>query len=81
MYKPSEKNKIYRVDSGEHWPTSIKDMKNNNRLISSLLKVFAMFEIRLSYEDEKLDVLSLKCLNCKIETGLYSETSFSWVFD
>ena len=24
MYKPSEKNKIHRVDSGEHWPTSIK---------------------------------------------------------
>ena len=98
MYKPSEKKKINRVDSGEHWPTSIKEtiqwfpfltimehtankMENNNGLISSLLKVFAMFEIRLSYEDEKLDVVSLKCINCKRETGLNSETSFSWVFD
>ena len=40
-----------------------------------------MFEIRLSYQDEKLDVFSLKCINCKIETGLDSETSFSWLFD
>ena len=40
-----------------------------------------MFEIRLSYEDKKLDIVSLICINCKIETGLNSETSFSWVFD
>ena len=97
MYKPSEKNKIYRVDSGEHWPTSIKEtiqwfpfltimkntankMEKNNGLISSLLKVFAMFEMRLSYEDETLDIFYLKCINCKRETGLDSETSFSWVF-
>ena len=25
MYKPYEKNKIHRVDSDEHWPTSIKE--------------------------------------------------------
>ena len=25
MYKPSEKRKINRVDSGEQWPTSIKE--------------------------------------------------------
>ena len=55
--------------------------KKEKGLISSLLKVFAMFEIRLSYEDEKLDVVYLKCINCKKETGLYSETSFSWGFD
>ena len=24
-YKPYEKNKIHRVDSGEHWSTSIKE--------------------------------------------------------
>ena len=85
MYKPSEKNKIHRVDSDEHWTTSIKSQfsgflflplcnilqktKNNNGLISSLLKMFAMFEIRLSYGDEELDVLSIKCINCKIETA------------
>ena len=60
MYKPSENEKKHSSDSGEHWPTSIKEtikwfpfltimehtankMKNNNGLISSLLKVFAIF--------------------------------------
>ena len=28
MYKPSKKKKIYFVDSGEHWPTSIKETIN-----------------------------------------------------
>ena len=40
-----------------------------------------MFEIRLTYGDKKLDVVSIKCINCKIETGLNSETNFSWVYD
>ena len=40
-----------------------------------------MFEIRLSYEDEKLDVVSIKCINCKRGKGLNPETSFYWVFD
>ena len=53
----------------------------NNGLISSLLKVFAMFEIRLNYKGGTLDIVSLKCINCKRETGLDSETSFSWVLD
>ena len=55
-------------------------MKNNNGLISSLLNMFAMFEIRLSYEGKKLDVVSIKCINFKREIGLNSETIFSWVF-
>ena len=25
IYKPCEKNKIHRIDIGEHWPTSIKE--------------------------------------------------------
>ena len=40
-----------------------------------------MFEIRLSCGDEELDVLSIKCINCKIETGLNSETNFTWIYD
>ena len=56
-------------------------MKENNGLISSLLKMFSMFEIRLSFEDKDLDALSIKCINCKKETGLDSETSFTWVYD
>ena len=46
-------------------------MEQNNGLISSLLKVFAMFESRLNYKERNLDVVSLRCINCKIETGLF----------
>ena len=56
-------------------------MKENNGLISSLLKMFDMFEIRLSYVNEELDVLSINCINCKRETGLDSKTNFTWVYD
>ena len=38
-----------------------------------------MFEISLSFGAEYLDAFSIKCINCKIETGLDSETSFNWV--
>ena len=40
-----------------------------------------MFVIRLSYKEGILDIVSLKCINCKRETGLDSETSFYWLFD
>ena len=46
-------------------------MKTNNGLISSLLKVFAMFELRLISNEEKLDVIAIRCINCKRETSLY----------
>ena len=69
LYKTSEKNKFNHVDSDEIWPTSIKytiqwfpfftimehieNITEKNGLISSLLKVFAMFEFRLNYKEEK----------------------------
>ena len=56
-------------------------MQDNTHLMSSLLKMCSMFKIRLSYGDKDLDVLSLKCINCKKETGLNSETNFTWVYD
>ena len=40
-----------------------------------------MFDIRLSYGDKELGVLSIKCINCKRETGLNSTTNFTWVYD
>ena len=46
-------------------------MRKNKVLISSLLKVFAMFELILNHDKEKLDVISIRCINCKRETGLY----------
>ena len=39
-----------------------------------------MFDIRLSYGDKKLDVLSINCIHCKIEIGLNSKTNFTWVY-
>ena len=46
-------------------------METNNGLISSLFKVFSMFELRLNCDEEKMDVIYIGCINCKIETGLY----------
>ena len=43
---------------------------------SSLLKMFLMFEIRLSCGDDDLDKVCLKCVNCRKETGLNAETGF-----
>ena len=40
-----------------------------------------MFEIRLSCKDDDLDIVYLKCINCKKEIGLNSETRFTWVYD
>ena len=45
-------------------------IETNNGIISSLLKVFAMFVLRLNYKEGKLDVISIRCINCKRETGL-----------
>ena len=41
-------------------------MKTNKGLISSLLKVSDMFELHLLSYKEKLDVIALRCINCKI---------------
>ena len=30
-----------------------------------------MFELYLSYKEGKLDVVSIRCINCKRETGLF----------
>ena len=46
------------------------DIQNDTPLTSSLLKMFSMFEICLSVGDVNLDEVSLKCINCKISTGL-----------
>ena len=62
----------------EHTENIMQDYKH---IISSLLKMFSMFEIWLSYGDNYLDTVSLKCINCKRETGLDPETNFTWVYD
>ena len=40
-----------------------------------------MFKIRLSYGEKDLDTLSLNCINCKRDTDLDPEISFTWVND
>ena len=46
-------------------------MEKNKGIISSLLKVFEMFEFRLIGEKEKLDVTNIMGINCKKEAGSY----------
>ena len=46
-------------------------MTENKGLISSLLKVFSMFELRLIGYEEKNYVVAIMCINCKRETGLF----------
>ena len=60
---------------------TVNKMKENNELISSLLNMFSMLEVRLSCGDKELDVVSIKCINCKIETGLDSKNNFTWVYN
>ena len=46
-------------------------MKTNKGLITSLLKLFSMFELRLLSDEEKMDVISIRCINFKRETCLF----------
>ena len=50
-------------------------MKTRSGIITSLLKEFAMYELRLFGDKEKLDVIAIRCINCKKETGLYLQNS------
>ena len=56
-------------------------MQDDTHLTSLLLKMFSMFEIRLSFGDDYLDIVSLECFNCKRETGLNAETGFNRFYD
>ena len=35
-----------------------------------------MFELSLSYKEKNLDVIYLRCINCKRETGLFLKNTF-----
>ena len=56
-------------------------MQDDTHLTSSLLKMFSLFEIRMSCGDNYLDIVSLKCINCKEETGLNAENGFNRFYD
>ena len=44
-------------------------------MVPSLLKVFAIFELRLIETEEKLDAIYIRCINCKKATGLFLRNS------
>ena len=46
----------------------------NKGLITSLLKVFVMFELSLVYERDKVESIAIMCINSKKGTGLYLRT-------
>ena len=50
-------------------------LKTKKRIITSLLKVFAMFELRLIDDRDKLEAISIRGTNCKKETYFYLRTS------
>ena len=43
----------------------------NKGTITSLVRLFAMFELCLVDDKDKLDAVSIMCINCKKETGLF----------
>ena len=50
-------------------------LKLKQGLISLLLKVFAMFLLRLIGVKDKVEAIYIRCFNCKKEIGLYLATS------
>ena len=50
-------------------------LKPKQGLLNSLLKVFAMFELRLINARDKLEAIDIMCINCKKATGLLLRTS------
>ena len=49
-------------------------LKPKQGLITSLLKVFSMFELSLIDDRNKVEAISIRCINCKKETGLFLTT-------
>ena len=50
-------------------------LKTKQGLITSLLKVFAVFEFHLIDYRDKVKAIAISCVLCKKETGLYLRTS------
>ena len=50
-------------------------IKSNKGISPSLLRFFAMFELRLIGDKDKLDSIAIRCINCKKGTVLYLKTS------
>ena len=50
-------------------------LNQNKGLITSLLRVLAVFELVLIDDREKVEAIYIRCINCKKETCLYLRTS------
>ena len=50
-------------------------LKPKQGLITSLLKEFAMFELCLIDDRDKVEAIDIICIICKKATGLYLRTS------
>ena len=50
-------------------------MNTNKWLILSLIKVFAMLDLRSFGDKENLDFIDIRCINCKKETGFFVRNS------
>ena len=46
-------------------------LKPNKVLIPSLFRVFPVFELRLFYDKDEVEIIAIRCINCKKEIGLY----------
>ena len=71
-HKDEFKQCLESIKSTRQWFPSLEMMEytgnniqNDTHLTSSLLKIFSMFEIRLSVGDVDLDEVSLKCIILK----------------
>ena len=50
-------------------------IKSKQGIITSLLSIFSMFELRFIDHRDKLEVISTRCINCKKVTDLYLRNS------
>ena len=75
LYKPSEKKSPTSIKDTIEWfpfltirENTANIVKTNKRMITSLLRAFAMYEFRLIGHKNKLDVIAIRCINYK-KTG------------
>ena len=50
-------------------------LKPNKGLIPSLLRVFAIFQLRLFDYKYEVEIINISCINCKKVTGLHLRNS------
>ena len=54
---------------------TVNILNQNKGIITSLLKLFSMFDSRLINDKGKLDAKAIRCINCKKLTGSFLRNS------